>query len=136
MSKETKTRERELIKKAKSVMPNAGCKHSGYQVGCALLTSCGAMIAGVNIESDSYGLTICAERICLGNALTAGKKDFVLMAIATKNGGSSCGACRQLMAEYCPKDMPVIFCNEKEEVTGRTTIAELLPNAFVLSPVK
>ena len=76
------------------------------------------------------GLTVCAERICLGAALTAGKRDYVLMAVATKDGGSSCGACRQLLAEYCPRDMPIIFVDSKGKELKRMTPGQMLPESF------
>src|ERR1700729_163406 len=79
--------------------------YSKFKVGAALLTRKGEIIMGANVESASYGLTCCAERVALFKALTEGRKDFVAVAVAAPVTGTAmpCGACRQLLAEYAPK---------------------------------
>src|SRR5690348_15190149 len=78
--------------------------YSKFKVGAALLTKTGEIIGGANVESASYSLTCCAERVALFKALTDGKKDFVAVAVVARYDGGpmSCGACRQLLAEYAP----------------------------------
>lgn len=120
-----------LISSASSIKQNAMCKHSGYQVGAALLTADGQTVQGINVESDSYGMCICAERVALCNALTAGHRAFQAMVVATKDGGTCCGACRQMLVEYMP-DAPVIFVDGQCAITGRMTPRQMAPNAFVL----
>ena len=79
--------------------------YSKFKVGAALLTRSGEIITGANVESASYGLTCCAERVALFKALTAGKRDFVAVAVVARapGGPMPCGACRQLLAEYAPR---------------------------------
>merc|ERR1739848_756489 len=116
-----------------SVMSYACCKHSHYKVGACLQSASGRVYTGVNVESDTYGLTCCAERVALFKALSEGERDFVLLVCATKDGGISCGACRQLMSEYCRRDMPTLFVNTKGEVVRRTTVEAMMPDPFVLT---
>ena len=115
----------------------AACKHSMYRVGAALSAGEGIRVirTGVNVESDSYGLCVCGERIALFKALSEGDKIFRFMAMATRDGGISCGACRQLLAEYCPPDMPVVFVAQGGDVITETTVELMLPNPFVLEPL-
>src|SRR6266566_5276878 len=91
-----------LIRAAAKARELASAPYSKFKVGAALLTKRGEIITGVNVESASYGLTCCAERVALFNALTNGKKDFVAIAVvaAIQGGPMPCGACRQLLAEY------------------------------------
>jgi len=124
--------EKEAIDSAIGAMAKACCKHSKYQVGACLVTTGGALYTGINVESDSYGLCVCAERCALFKALSEGEKDFEIMACATKDAGISCGACRQLLSEYCPADMPVIFVNKQRVVGRRTTVTAMLPDPFIL----
>src|SRR6267154_238516 len=78
--------------------------YSKFKVGAALLTKSGKTIGGANVESASYGLTCCAERIALFKALTDGKKNFVAVAVVARcdGGPMPCGACRQLLHEHAP----------------------------------
>src|SRR5438128_3342545 len=94
-----------LITAAAEARDGAVAPYSQFKVGAALLTKSGEMISGANVESASYGLTCCAERVALFAALTSGKKDFQAIAIVARapGGPMPCGACRQLLAEYAPK---------------------------------
>src|SRR5450631_3118428 len=78
--------------------------YSKFKVGAALLTQSGKIIGGANVESASYGLTCCAERVALFKALTEGEKKFAAVAVVARwdGGPMPCGACRQLLAEYAP----------------------------------
>lgn len=110
----------------------ACCKHSKYQVGACLLSADGRMHTGINVESDTFGLTCCAERVALFKALSEGVRSFVHLACATADGGPSCGACRQLLCEYCPRDMPVVFTDARGLIVRSTTVGAMLPDPFVL----
>ena len=105
---------------------------SRFQVGAALLTRQGAIITGANVESASYGLTCCAERVALFKALTDGHRDFTAIAVvaAAPGGPMPCGACRQLLAEYAPKAK--VWVADAADVTRSRefTVAKLLPAAF------
>ena len=92
----------------------------------------GRAFTGVNVESDSYGLTVCAERTALFKALSEGARSFVHLACSTKDVGISCGACRQMLAEYCPPSMPVDFTDGDGVVGRSTTVVAMLPDPFVL----
>ena len=110
--------------------------YSRFKVGAALLTKAGQVIGGANVESASYGLTCCAERIALFKALTAGRKEFAAIAVVARCAGGPmpCGACRQLLSEYAP-DARVLVADSGDLKTIRQfTVRELLPSAFVIVP--
>src|SRR5438046_5866763 len=96
---------RRLVLAAAEARHRAVAPYSKFKVGAALLTKSGKVITGANVESASYGLTCCAERVALFRALTSGKKNFVAVAIVARapGGPMPCGACRQLLAEYAHK---------------------------------
>ena len=99
-----KTTKFELLAAAARAREQAVAPYSHFKVGAALLTRPGAVIGGANVESASYGLTCCAERVALFKALTEGHRDFTAVAVvaAVPGGAMPCGACRQLLAEYAP----------------------------------
>lgn len=119
---------KELVAHALSARQKAYAPYSHYLVGAALLLADGSVVLGCNVENASYGATICAERVALTSAVAQGKQSFVALAVATKNGGSPCGICRQVMAELGP-DMRVYIANEAGEFRTTNT-AELLPDSF------
>src|ERR1039457_241039 len=96
-----KTSKGDLVRAAAKARQRAVAPYSKFKVGAALLTRSGGIITGANVESASYGLTCCAERVALFNALTAGERDFVAVAVVARapGGPMPCGACRQLLAE-------------------------------------
>lgn len=118
-----------LILKAKEARNLARARYSNFKVGAALLTSEDTIITGCNVESSSYGLTICAERVALTKALSEGISKFKAIAIYAKDGSfcSPCGACRQLLYDYAP-NIDVIISNGNE--TKIMKLRELLPFAF------
>src|ERR1700704_68171 len=93
-----------LITAASKARQRAVAPYSKFKVGAALLTAEGEIITGANVESASYGLTCCAERVALFKALTDGQKRFVAVAVVARMSPAPmpCGACRQLLAEYAP----------------------------------
>ncbi|WP_409299365.1 cytidine deaminase [Peribacillus sp. SCS-26] len=120
-----------LIDEAVKASKQAYVKYSNFQVGAALLTGDGTIVHGCNIENASYGLTNCAERTAVFKAVSEGKKDFKAIAVVGDTDGpiSPCGACRQVLAEFCSEDTAVILANLKGQHIV-TTISELLPGFF------
>ena len=106
--------------------------YSNFLVGAALLTRTGEIVTGANVESASYGLTCCAERVALFKALTDGKNDFIAVAVVAKapGGATPCGACRQLLAEYAPDADVFVADSRALKKIHRYTVAKLLPGAF------
>jgi len=125
-----------LIAAAARAREGSVSPYSKFKVGAALLTKSGEIIGGANVESASYGLTCCAERVALFKALTDRKKHFVAAAVVARcdGGPMPCGACRQLLAEYAP-DAKVFVADSDDLKTIRVfTVRRLLPAAFVLVP--
>ena len=122
-----------LIRAAAKARKQAVAPYSRFMVGAALLTQCGDIVCGANVESASYGLTCCAERIALFKALTEGKSDFVAMAVVARiNGGAMpCGACRQLLAEYAPEALLFVADSRSLKRAREFSVSGLLPSAFV-----
>ena len=120
-----------LMEASKTAREAAYVPYSKFQVGAALLTKDGDVVLGCNIENASYGLTNCAERTAIFKAVSEGKKEFSALAVVGDTDGpiSPCGACRQVLAEFCDGNMPVYLTNLKGNVL-ETTVSELLPGAF------
>ena len=127
---------RDLVRAAARARQNAVAPYSRFKVGAALLARSGEVITGANVESASYGLTCCAERVALFRALTAGEKDFVAIAVvaAAPGGPMPCGACRQLLAEYAAAATVWVADSRKPEVVREFAVKALLPAAFVKVP--
>lgn len=120
--------ELELIDLAAKARERAYAPYSNYAVGAALRGKSGRVYTGCNVENAVYSLTICAERNALFKAVSEGERDFVALAVVTANGGSPCGSCRQVLAEF-GQDLPVLIAIPGKLVAIRT-VAELLPRAF------
>jgi cytidine deaminase len=128
----------ETIAAAVEARGRAVAPYSRFQVGAALLTAGGVIVTGANVESASYGLTCCAERVALFKALTQGEKFFVAIAVVARlpKGPTPCGACRQLLAEYAP-DAVVWVADSAQPGKVRTfKVTALLPAAFRKVPGK
>ncbi len=125
-----------LIRAAARARKGAVAPYSKFKVGAALLTRSGEIITGANVESASYGLTCCAERVALFHALTSGKREFVAVAVVaqTKGGPMPCGACRQLLAEYAPKAEVFVADSRSLNRIRGFSIQDLLPDAFLDVP--
>ncbi|WP_309710455.1 cytidine deaminase [Armatimonas sp.] len=119
----------ELIQDALDVRQRAYAPYSNYFVGAAIATDVG-VFSGCNVENASYGLCNCAERTAVFSAVAAGAKNITAVVVATRDGGSPCGACRQVLAEFADADCPVHCVNESGTTTLETTIGALLPHAF------
>jgi len=122
-----------LIAAAREARQRAVARRSGFKVGAALLTARGEIITGANVESASYGLTCCAERVALFKALTEGKARFVALGVVARSPGGPmpCGACRQLLAEYAPEAAVWVADSRRPKQIREFTVAELLPAAFL-----
>ncbi len=103
--------------------------YSHYAVGAALLTRSGRIYDGVNIENAAFPSTICAERVAVFKAVSEGERDFLTIAVATENGGSPCGGCRQVLAEFGLETL-VILADASGRVTGEFPLRDILPDAF------
>lgn len=121
--------ERQLIAAARKIRDRAYAPYSNYQVGAAILDTEGRIFTGVNVENASYGLTICAERNCVHSALQAGSRDWIAAAVVTENGGSPCGACRQVLREFSP-DLKIFICGPTGDFLKQTSLGLLLPESF------
>jgi cytidine deaminase len=121
-------RPEELIARAALARENAYAPYSEYPVGAALLTRSGKIYLGANVENASYSLTVCAERIAIFKAVSEGEREFEALAVVTSNGGSPCGACRQVLREFAP-DLR-IYIADAEGNHRRTSVSELLPDSF------
>jgi cytidine deaminase len=130
MTLEVSEVEQQLIDAAKKARDNAHAPYSKFNVGAALLTGEGDIYAGCNVENASYGGSICAERNAIAQAVAAGEKDFVQLAIVTQSDppAAPCGLCRQVLVEFCD-DLPILLCNLKGDMI-RTTLKELQPLPF------
>lgn len=126
----------QLIRAAAQARKGAVAPYSKFKVGAALLTKSGEIIGGANVESASYGLTCCAERVALFKALTEGRKNFVAVAVVARAPGAPmpCGACRQLLAEYAPEARVFVADSAKLGLIREFSVKELLPAAFLDVP--
>ncbi len=125
----TKGKRQSLIGLAIEARRLAYAPYSHYLVGAALRTKSGRIFTGVNVENAAYPATICAERTAVFNAVSEGERDFEAIAVVTRNGGSPCGACRQVLAEFGLGTI-VLIANEDGKLIGEMRVADLLPGAF------
>ena len=119
-----------LISAARQARENAHAPYSNFRVGAALRAASGRIFGGCNVENATYGLTVCAERIAIFKAVSEGERGFDAIAVVadTDKLTPPCGACRQLIWEFCG-DVPVILANLK----GKTEVIpmrELFPKPF------
>ena len=121
----------QLIDTAKTARLQSIAPFSNFLVGAAVKTQAGKVYTGCNIESASYGLTVCAERVAIWKALSEGERHFTELAIVadTESLTPPCGTCRQIIHEFCRDDATIVLANLRGE-TEICTIDELLPRAF------
>lgn len=125
----------ELIKAAAQAAANAYAPHSKFQVGAALLCADGTVFTGCNVENSSYGLTNCAERTAVFSAVAAGRRDYKAIAVVAAGDTMPfpCGACRQVLNEFCSGEFPVHVANIDALDTYETLcLSDLLPHGFRL----
>jgi cytidine deaminase len=131
----TNAQRRELIQQALQVRQSAYAPYSRYQVGAALLCQDGRIFVGANVENAAYPSSMCAERVAVFTAVTAGERQFAAVVVATANGGTPCGGCRQVLAEFGLETI-VILVDETGRVVSETALADLLPGAFLSGDLK
>ena len=119
-----------LISAAKQARENAHAPYSNFRVGAALRATSGRIFAGCNVENATYGLTVCAERVAIFKAISEGERGFDAIAVVTDTDALTppCGACRQLIWEFCG-DVPVILANLKGK-TETIRMKDLFPKPF------
>jgi len=120
----------QLIQAASEARQWAYAPYSNYPVGAALLTASGRVYDGVNVESAAFPTTMCAERVAIYKAVSEGERNFVTLAVVTANGGSPCGSCRQVLAEF-GLDTLVIIADAEGKIVREMTVGELVPVAFM-----
>lgn len=125
----TMTEKHSLIEAAIQARRLAYAPYSKYPVGAALLTASGKIYSGVNIENAAYPVTICAERVAVFKAVSEGEKQFKAIAVVTENGGTPCGSCRQVIAEF-GLGTHILVANARGELLREGTAADFLPGAF------
>jgi cytidine deaminase len=117
-----------LVATATKARENAYAPYSGYQVGAAALGGSGRIYSGCNVENSSYGLTLCAERVAILKAISEGEREVAALAVATENGASPCGACRQVLFEFGPTAR-VLLC-AADGTQKEVSADDLLPAPF------
>ena len=118
----------QLVRRAEEARERAYAPYSDYRVGAALQASSGRIYTGCNVENAAYPQSMCAERTALFKAISEGERDFVAIAVVTQDGGSPCGACRQVLSEFS-SSMLVLISDSVGNVR-ETTTGELLPDRF------
>jgi len=120
----------QLVQAAVQARRWAYAPYSHYAVGAALLTPNGKIYDGVNVENAAYPTTMCAERVAVFKAISEGEREFEAIAVVTQNGGSPCGGCRQVLAEFGLHTV-VLIADAEGRLLQETTVSELLPGAFL-----
>lgn len=118
-----------LVQIASEARNWAYAPYSNYLVGASVLTQSGRIYDGVNVENAAYPVAMCAERVALFKAISEGEKQFQALAVVTRNGGTPCGSCRQVLAEF-GLDTIILVANESGNVLHEAPLRELLPDSF------
>lgn len=126
----------DLLAEARAAQAFAYAPYSNFSVGAAVLLSDGIIYRGANVENASFGLTVCAERVALFNAVSEGRIDIIAVAVVTscQDLRKPCGACRQVIAEFSQSDNPIIVISAcATSDMAFETINDLLPDSFTLT---
>jgi len=126
----TSRNNQELIAAALAARQNAHAPYSNFEVGAAVLGEDGGIWAGANVENASFGLTMCAERVALASAVSAGQRRISRLAVATPGGHAPCGGCRQFAAEFSDEMLVLLIDSQRPESVTEVALAELLPMSF------
>lgn len=120
-----------LIEAARGVRGRAYAPYSGYRVGAAVLGADGGIYVGCNVENVSYGATLCAERAAVLRMVADGCQEIRGVAVATQDGGTPCGACLQVLAEFVRDPATVrVFLADNDSLRADYALLELLPHGF------
>ncbi len=119
----------QLVAQAIAAQQRAYAPYSSYPVGAAVMGDDGRIYTGCNVENAVYPLTVCAERVAITKAISEGAQHILAVAVATANGGTPCGACRQVMREFGEPEMPV-FIAQLDGSYRQRTLEALLPEGF------
>jgi len=125
----TKDLRSKLTELALEARGRAYAPYSNYRVGAALVTASGKFFTGCNVESAAYPTSMCAERVAVFKAVSEGEREFEAIAVVTSNGGTPCGACRQVLAEFGLETV-VLIADAEGNLKQEAVLAELLPGAF------
>jgi len=119
-----------LIEAARGARRQAYARYSGFQVGAALRTTSGMVVCGANVENASYGLTLCAERVAVVRAVSEGERRFEALAIAAAGAIPPCGACLQVLVEFCD-ELPILLVEpDPGRPVTEVRLSQLLGNPF------
>ena len=135
MSKLSDEERRGLIDLAIEARRRAYAPYSNYGVGAALRTKNGRIFTGCNVENAAYPTGMCAERVAVFKAVSEGEREFEVLAVVTSNGGSPCGSCRQVLAEF-GLDTTVLIADGQGRLVQETSVSGLLPGAFTPEHLK
>ena len=133
-------RAKDLMRLAEAARERAYAPYSNFLVGAALLGKSGKVYLGCNVENAGYSATNCAERTAFFKAISEGEKEFSAIAIVGGHRGEKpgfcapCGICRQVMAEFCPEDFPIVLGTAEDYKIH--TLSSLLPLAFTPDSLK
>jgi len=125
----TDEQKKRMMKSALESREKAYAPYSGYAVGAALLTKNGEIFTGVNIENAAYPTGTCAERVAVFKAVSEGEREFEAIVVASSNGGTPCGSCRQVLSEF-GLDTEILIVDGEGNSVQETTVGEILPGAF------
>lgn len=122
----------ELVAAALVARQRAYAPYSNFLVGAALRAANGDIFVGCNVENASYGLTLCAERAAMVQAVSSGHREFHALAVAASGGVTPCGACRQVLAEFGDQLAVLVVDADQPGRVTEMNLRELLPHRFVL----
>lgn len=122
----------QLVEAAIEVRQHAYAPYSHFQVGAALVCEDGSIYRGCNIENASFGLTICAERVAIGNSVSAGNRSIEAICIVSEGAASPCGACRQFINEFNSQTKIILVDASNGTINRELDIGQLLPDSFKL----
>lgn len=132
ISKSTRRSASDYIALARSVAIRAYQPYSQFSVGCVLVDTDGQEHIGCNVESASYSVTLCAERVAAGHAVALGKRHWEAIYIVSPTGVSPCGTCRQFLYEFCPELQVYLSDLSGDTILGPIRLSDLLPMGMTL----
>jgi cytidine deaminase len=128
--REVKVDFEKLTEAARAARKNAYAPYSKYWVGAAALGKSGKIYSGCNVENAAYPSGLCAERVAIFKGVSEGEREFIALAVVTKNAGSPCGACRQVFSEFAEDDAEVVVADDAGKIRQKFLLKEILPDRF------